>query len=528
MAFLDLLAQSPLATGGILLLAVLLFYLIYQRHLHPLAKYPGPFLASLTDLWQVHQFLSLQQPYNLTKLHERYGPIVRYGPDKLSLTHESAILIIYQKSGRSMPKTEFYDAYGAAHPNVFGMRDESMHSTRRRHMSHSFSASYVKEMEKYLDLNIAILKAKIHAYATTGQAFDLKKFLHYYVIDVLGELAFSQSFGVQEADDESLVPPVLEHSLLAAVTGAWPAMTMRLRRWLPYVPHGGLQKLLAGRKACADLASACVQRRLKGLEKAGEGGGGEERKDILTNLIKAKHPETGARLTPIELETEAFGFIIAGTHTTSATTTLLFYHLLHNPEWMQQCVAEVDANLPRLNLEEAAYPVSAAESSLPLLRNCMRENFRITPVFTMPLARRVTNPAGVTIDGEWFPKGTSLAVCNHAFHHNPTVWGADHNTFNPMRWEDPAVNAKARLLMHFGLGGRQCVGKTVATTNILKVVSTLLREFSFELADQDGGEREGRDDCRIGEVNVGSPMPELVSVGISDLKGGLFVRARAR
>jgi hypothetical protein len=127
MALLGLLAQSPLATGGILLLAVLLFYIIYQRHFHPLAKYPGPFLASLTDLWQVHQFLSLQQPYNLTKLHERYGSIVRYGPDKLSITHESAIPIIYQKSGRSIPKTEFYDAYGAAHPNVFGMRDESVH-----------------------------------------------------------------------------------------------------------------------------------------------------------------------------------------------------------------------------------------------------------------------------------------------------------------------------------------------------------------------------------------------------------------
>ncbi|KAL2816661.1 cytochrome P450 [Aspergillus granulosus] len=526
---LDLIIKAPLATGLILLLAGTLSYVTYQRCLHPLAKHPGPFLASLTDLWQVHQFLSLKQPYNLTKLHERYGPIVRYGPDKLSITQESAIPIIYQKSGRSMPKTEFYDAYGAAHPNVFGMRDAAMHSTRRRHMSHSFSASYIKEMEKYLDLNIAILKAKIRAHATTGHPFDLKKVLHYYVIDVLGELAFSQSFGVQEADDESLVPPVIEHSLLAAVTGAWPAMTMTLKRWLPCVPHKGLQKLLAGRKACADLASACVQRRLKGLEEGAEAGDGEERKDILTNLIKAKHPETGARLTPVELETEAFGFIIAGTHTTSATTSLLFHHLLHNPEWMDKCVAEIDANLPPLSKNEEAYSFSTAESSLPLLRNCMRENFRITPVFTMPLARRVTDPAGVTIEGEWFPKGTSLAVCNHAFHHNPSVWGTDHNTFNPARWDDPGVNGKARLLMHFGLGGRQCIGKTVATTNILKVVSTLLREFSFELAEvRENRRREEIDGERKKRGVEGSPMPELVSVGISDLKEGLFVRARVR
>lgn len=103
---------------------VTLVYVVYQRWLHPLSKYPGPFWASLTDLWQVREFLSLNQPYNLTALHEKYGPIVRYGPDKLSITAEEAIPLLYQKGSRNMPKTEFYDAYGAKTPNVFGMRDE--------------------------------------------------------------------------------------------------------------------------------------------------------------------------------------------------------------------------------------------------------------------------------------------------------------------------------------------------------------------------------------------------------------------
>lgn len=114
---------------GLAILSVAV-YVVYQRFLHPLAKYPGPFLASLTDVWQAHQFMTLQQPYHLTKLHERHGPIVRYGPDKLSVTDEGCIPIIYQKSAKSMPKTEFYDAYGAAHPNVFGMRDEDVRASR--------------------------------------------------------------------------------------------------------------------------------------------------------------------------------------------------------------------------------------------------------------------------------------------------------------------------------------------------------------------------------------------------------------
>ncbi|CAG9941252.1 unnamed protein product [Clonostachys rosea f. rosea IK726] len=509
------------------LVEVLVSYIVYQRFFHPLASYPGPFLASITDLWQVFQFLSLDQPYHLTKLHAKYGQFVRYGPDKLSITAEEAVPLIYQRGGRNMPKTEFYDAYGAKIPNVFGMRDENrmyltsqqMHSIRRRHMSHSFSMSYIKGMEQYLDENMAILCDKVARFAKTGEVFDLKKMLHYYVIDVLGELAFSQSFGIQITDDGSRVPPVVEHSLLSAVTGAWPAMTSTLRKWLPVVPHPSLKALFKGRADCAALASQCVQRRLKDLEGVAEDAK-DQRKDILTNLILATHPDTGERLAQHDLEAEAFGFIIAGTHTTSATATLLFHHLLHAPDIMSKCVAEIDQNLGPLE-GNPAYSVTEAETSLPFVRQCVRENFRLTPVFTMPLARRVMAPEGIVIAGHHIKQGTSVAICNHSFHHNPLIWGEDHNVFNPDRWEVPEIAQRARHLMHFGLGGRQCVGKTVAQTNIYKLVSTLLRRFDFQLADSEERERAAK-----GEF-VGK-LPEMISVGISDLKHPLMVRARVR
>ncbi|KAK2606805.1 hypothetical protein N8I77_005531 [Diaporthe amygdali] len=523
-SILEQVVSSPgraLPAVGVCLFLGIVGYVVYQVYFHPLARFPGPFLASVTDLWQVHQFLTLRQPYNLTDLHAKYGQFVRYGPDKLSITAEDAIPSIYQKRGRMMPKTEYYDAFGAAHPNVFGMRDEEKHSIRRRHMSHSFAISYVKEMEKYLDENVVILRKKIAAYADAGESFNLKKLLQYYTIDVLGELAFSQSFGIQVADDESLVPPVIEHSLLAAVTGAWPAMTFTLKKWLPKVPHKGLQILFKGRTACASLASRCVKRRMAVLQEAKLQDKGEQRKDILTNLILAKDPETGENLTQTDLETEAFGFIIAGTHTTSATTTLLFWNLLHNPDTMKKCVDEVESELPNLSSDKVAYSVTEVEASLPFLRQCVKENFRLTPVFTMPLARRVMAPEGIVIAGEHIEQGTSVAVSNHAFHHDPKIWGVDHNVFDPNRWEQPEFAKRARYLMHFGLGGRQCIGKTVAQTNIYKLASTLLREFDFCLADEDERDSVSRGDYR-------GILPPLISVGISDLEGSLMVKAKRR
>jgi len=75
--------------------------------------------------------------------------------------------------------------------------------------------------------------------------------------------------------------------------------------------------------------------------------------------------------------------------------------------------------------------------------------------------------------------------------------------------------------MHFGLGGRQCIGKTVALANIYKVVSTLLKEFEFELAD-----REEHSQTQANELQ--GKIPEMISVGISDLASPLMVRARQR
>jgi len=77
--YLKLIEQPQYLGYGVACILALyaVIYAVYQRFLHPLAQYPGPFWASITDLWQVFEFLSLKQPYRLTELHKRYGPVVR-------------------------------------------------------------------------------------------------------------------------------------------------------------------------------------------------------------------------------------------------------------------------------------------------------------------------------------------------------------------------------------------------------------------------------------------------------------------
>lgn len=104
---------------------LLLGYIVYYRYLHPLAKYPGPPLASLTNLWKTYHLWNLHLPHTLVRLHEQYGEVVRVGPNDLSFRNPDAVNTIY-KAGRQLQKTGFYDGFTTFNPNLFGTQDEEV------------------------------------------------------------------------------------------------------------------------------------------------------------------------------------------------------------------------------------------------------------------------------------------------------------------------------------------------------------------------------------------------------------------
>jgi len=100
-------------------------YIVYQRYFHPLARFPGPFLGSVTNFLKVYHLYTGNMPQIMLDLHQKYGPVVRIGPNDLDFIEADAVAPIF-KSGRHMPKAPFYDGFTAFHPNVFGTRDEAV------------------------------------------------------------------------------------------------------------------------------------------------------------------------------------------------------------------------------------------------------------------------------------------------------------------------------------------------------------------------------------------------------------------
>jgi hypothetical protein len=60
---------------------------IYRLYLHPLAKYPGTFLAKVTDWYNIYHCYIGDRHLEFARIHEKYGQFVRYGPNRHLSAH---------------------------------------------------------------------------------------------------------------------------------------------------------------------------------------------------------------------------------------------------------------------------------------------------------------------------------------------------------------------------------------------------------------------------------------------------------
>lgn len=88
---LRLVSQHWLTAVGVLVAS----WLIRNRYRQGLHKYPGPVLASLTDWWRFVDVWNRRPELTHIKLHEKYGDVVRLGPNTLSFSNPAALKAIY-------------------------------------------------------------------------------------------------------------------------------------------------------------------------------------------------------------------------------------------------------------------------------------------------------------------------------------------------------------------------------------------------------------------------------------------------
>lgn len=273
---------------------------LYRKYASPLRHYPGPWLASCSRLWKVLSTASMHTHLDHIELHKKYGPVVRIAPDELSLASPEAARTLLA-AGKRFYKTSFYGVFPPPeNPDIFTEVREDVHAQKKKVANVPYSMAAMQQLSPFIDDTIEFLMKKMDGMAKSSSSsggtrpvVDLGNWLHWFAFDVLGEVAFSRSFGFLEQgkDVDGAIRTIDESQRYNGIVGQVPFMDHLLRR-------NPLRKLIPGLSTGNALITRMALEELgrrKPFDKESEGKwrGGDGRRDLLASLIQGhlKTPE---------------------------------------------------------------------------------------------------------------------------------------------------------------------------------------------------------------------------------------------
>ncbi|OHW97906.1 benzoate 4-monooxygenase cytochrome p450 [Colletotrichum incanum] len=457
------------------------------RYISPLRGCPGPFLASISRLWKVLSTASRHTHLDHIALHRKYGTVVRIAPNEVSIASPEAARLVLS-AGKRFYKTAFYAVFPPPeNPDIFTEINEEAHARKKKVANLPYSMVAMQQLGPFIDDTIDLLVTKLGGFATQPMEYkahnsvNLGTWLHYFAFDVLGEVAFSRSFGflAEGKDLEGAIATIDRSQAYNGIVGQVPWVDYLLRRnplW-KFVPTLDTKNAPITRIALSEME------RRKPFDKESEGKlrNDDGRQDLLASLIKG-HLKTPEKFTEGDVFAVAHGAIFAGSDSTASTMQSLFWHVLSSPQIHARLTAEI-VDAVKVGVLPATGNVSWREAQeLPYFQACLKEAMRVRPAVGLNITR-VVPPEGAELDGHLFPGGTQVAVNGWVLHRDKRTFGQDADDYRPERWLVDVEEAKRmeRYMFQFGGGSHVCIGRNLALLEINKAVPRLFRDFKFEL-----------------------------------------------
>lgn len=125
---------------------------IYNLFFHPLKNFPGPILCKLSTLPLVRQSIKGDGIFWITKLHEKYGEVVRFSPNELSFNGANAFKDIYgARTGIYASLQKDPESYGSSDEiEMLGNANDVTHARQRRIIAPAFTNRALKLQEPLL------------------------------------------------------------------------------------------------------------------------------------------------------------------------------------------------------------------------------------------------------------------------------------------------------------------------------------------------------------------------------------------
>ncbi|KAJ6475695.1 cytochrome P450 [Mycena vitilis] len=482
-----------------LLLSLILAYRVSP--VHPLSKYPGPVLCKISKLWLTFITYRGELHRYVKSLHDKYGDVVRIGPNELSIIDTSLVPSILGSNGmpkgplwegRALARRKHLTPRDLARANLVASRHSGFHDEARKIWNSAFISMAVKGYEPMLLRRVTQLVEVLGSQDDNN--VDLSELLSFFSFDFMGDLSFGGGFELMRDGDKDGLWHQLESGIFL------PSLTQHIPwciDFVPYLPSAvGKQS-----QAFARFAAAQAERRLQE---------GSIHNDLFYYLFDAKREDAEPIPFPIIvqnailsvpmgliipvrlLETLLLTYdpsgrivvaIIAGSDTTATVLSNAFFFLLSHPESYMRLQGEVDKAFP--SSKEATDP--ALLSRLPYLNAVIKESLRLFPPIPTLLQRAPevgTGPKALGA-GLVIPEGTAVIVPPYLLHRDPRNFFPDPEKFIPDRWlgEDAKFIINEAAFIPFSTGPANCAGKSLAMLEIRLVLACVTQAVDIRLAD---------------------------------------------
>lgn len=346
---------------------------LWNVFFHPLRGTPGPKLWIAFPVLRHFESIRGRLDISMTRFHGRYGDVVRFSPDEVSFITPQAWKDIYGHGHRQLQKFAFTSDMKT--PDIISSND-SDHSRYRKALSHGFSMKGLGEQEPLLKGYIDRLIERLRKEALVDTPADMVKWYNLTTFDMIGDLAFGESFGGLQNQHLHFWVSAISNSIkvLSFIRAAadYPLLFKTVSFFLP-------KSLREARDRQIKYVEHTVKKRLGNDQLHGRG-------DFIDSMNRHREEKNG--LTDNEIVANASILVIAGSETTATLLSGVTYWLLRTPHAYQRVVQEVRSAFQ----SEADITFRNATARLPYMLACLDEAFRIYP--PVPTGLQRVTPAG--------------------------------------------------------------------------------------------------------------------------------------
>ncbi|TFK27312.1 high nitrogen upregulated cytochrome P450 monooxygenase 2 [Coprinopsis marcescibilis] len=456
-----------------LLLSVVLYRI---SPFHPLADRPGPFICKITKFWGAYIAFKGDTHRYYQQLHQRYGPIVRVGPNELSIVEKDAIAPVLGNQG--MPRGPIWDGrrFGLLEnqnwDSLIDCRNQEEHNKLRKPWNQAFSGGPIKDYQPILEERGQQLVNFLNDACVDGHGtLDIAKWISCFAFDFMGDLAFGGSFNLmRDGDIDGIWQMMEEGVILPNIVGQIPWA------WVMIKP---LPVIAAKRNDFTSWARTQAQLRLEMDTR---------KKDLFFHLYEAPARASGV---PLESQMDlvvanSLLTIIAGSDTTSTTASAIICCLLGCREKFARLRAELDEAFPLTEADDGPPRIEMdILGRLPYLTGVVNEGLRLAPAVPSNIQRSPEDGSGGRLligTGIFIPEGTAVNIPAYSIQRDPRYFSPSPESFIPERWlPDPEgrFTTNKEAFIPFSHGPSNCAGKPMAMIELRFIIAMLVHRFDM-------------------------------------------------